>query len=261
MSEEIWLLQVLFCTGGGTGIGYAQVEGMMKHGCDAVILSRRKEVIESAASQLSSSTGRRCIGLQGDVRRPESLKAAVESALKEFGRIDFVICAAGNFLSPIEQLSENAFKTVIEIDLLGTYNTLKATLPSLKKTRGSIIATSALLHYLPSPLQAHVSAAKAGIDALIRVVAAEYGPLGIRANTLHPGGIEGTEGMKRLSVDAALELKRIPIGRVGTLDDMANATIFLFSEAASNITGSALVSDGLQWAFPLKATMWDDSKL
>ncbi|KAH8921546.1 NAD(P)-binding protein [Atractiella rhizophila] len=192
---DIFKGKVLFCTGGGTGIGYAQVEGMMKHGCDAVILSRRKEVIESAASKLSSSTGRRCIGLQGDVRLPESLKAAVESALKEFGRIDFVICAAGNFLSPIEQLSENAFKTVIEIDLLGTYNTLKATLPSLKKTRGSIIATSALLHYLPSPLQAHVSAAKAGIDALIRVVAAEYGPLGIRANTLHPGGIEGTEGL------------------------------------------------------------------
>lgn len=119
----------------------------MRHGCDAAIFGRRKQVIEESAAALSKATGRKCLGLAGDVRKPESLEDAVKQTLKAYGRIDFVIAgAAGNFLSSIERASPNAFRTVIEIDLLGTYNTLKATLPELKKTKGSVIAVSATLH-------------------------------------------------------------------------------------------------------------------
>ena len=118
---DIFAGKVLFCTGGSTteGICYAQTEAMMKHGCNAAIFGRRSELAKSSADALSKATGRECIGLSGDVRKPESLEEAVKETLKKFGRIDYVIAgAAGNFLSAIEAASSNAFKTVIEIDLV-----------------------------------------------------------------------------------------------------------------------------------------------
>lgn len=145
---DIFKGKVLFCTGATSqkGICYGQTLSMMRHGCDAAIFGRNRDVIEASAAQLSKDTGRRCIGLAGDVKEPSTLEEAVKRTVQEFGRIDFVIAgAAGNFLSSIERASPNAFKRVIEIDLLGTYNTMKATLPELKKTQGAIVAVSATL--------------------------------------------------------------------------------------------------------------------
>src|ERR1700743_2525107 len=107
--------------------------------------------------------------------------------------------AAGNFLAPISGLSVNAFRTVIEIDTLGTYNTIKATLPYVRASKGVYVHISATLHYRGTPYQAHVSAAKAAVDALSKVLAVEEGPHGVRSNVIAPGPIEGTEGMDRLS--------------------------------------------------------------
>jgi len=153
--DDIFKGKVLFCTGGASGICYAQTLALMRHGADAAIFGRRAELSKKSAKELSDATGRKCLGLSGDVRKPETLFAAVEATIKEFGRIDMVIAgAAGNFLSPIEAASPNAFRTVIEIDLLGTFNTIKATLPELRKTKGSIIAVSAVLQQGATLLQA-----------------------------------------------------------------------------------------------------------
>ncbi len=120
-----------------------------------------------------------------DVREPEQLKEAVRKTVEKFGRIDFVIAgSAANWLAGIEQNSEKGFKTVIDIDLIGSYNTVKATLPRSPRTGVVTSLSSATLHYFGLPYQSHPSAAKAGVDALSRVLAVEMGPLGVRSNVI-----------------------------------------------------------------------------
>ncbi|KAK1232765.1 peroxisomal 2 4-dienoyl-CoA reductase sps19 [Marasmius sp. AFHP31] len=246
--NDIFKGKVVFCTGGGSGICKGMTEALMRHGADAAIFGRKLDRLIQTAKELSDATKRTCIATQGDVRQPESLKEAVQKTVEKFGRIDFVICgAAGNFLAPISGLSENAFKTVMEIDTIGSYNTVKATLPHVRSSRGSYIFVSATLHYNATPYQAHVSAAKAGIDALSQVLAIEEGPHGIRSNVISPGPIGNTEGMDRLSNKSAPGSGWIsggPVGRIGDIKDVANATVFLFSDAASYITGQVLPVDG-----------------
>ncbi|CUA73016.1 peroxisomal 2,4-dienoyl-CoA reductase [Rhizoctonia solani] len=230
------------------------VEAMMKHGASATIVGRQLDRLTRTANELSASTGRRCIPARADVRSPEQLRTAVDMTISEFGRIDFVICgAAGNFLSPIEGITEKGFRTVLEIDTLGTYHTVKATLPHVREQHGSYIMVSATYHYRGMPWQAHMSAAKAGVDALSRVLAVEEGPRGVRSNVIAPGPISGTEGMDRLGAKISDEDKKalglmvtsdIPLQRTGHIGDIANAAIFLFSDAATWITGQTLAVDG-----------------
>lgn len=170
--------------------------------------------------------------------------------------------AAGNFLAPIAQLSSNAFKTVIDIDLIGSYNCAKACLPHLVKAAnefptaktatpsGRIIFISATLHYSGTPLQTHAVAAKAGVDALSSQICMEYGPLGITSNVIAPGPIGGTEGMDRLAKKVQPgqnPWKIIPSGRMGGVKDIADATVYIFSDAANYVNGEVLVVDGGAW--------------
>ena len=182
--------------------------------------------------------------------------------------------AAGNFLAPITQLSSNAFKTVIDIDVLGSYNTVKATLPHLVTsarkhnsnskpasqiagTGGRVIFVSATFHYTAVPLQTHVSVAKAGVDALSNNLALEFGPRGVTSNVIAPGGIAGTEGMERLSQTENVEkaLKVIPLGRLGTVKEIADATVYLFSDAGNYVNGQTLVGES---CFPIQVARWRD---
>ncbi|KAG8810205.1 hypothetical protein FRC19_004677 [Serendipita sp. 401] len=242
--------KVLFCTGGGSGICKVIVENMMELGANAAIIGRNAARLESAAKELSEKTGRQCLPLASDVRKVADLEAAASKTIEKFGRIDFVICgAAGNFLAPISGLSSNAFRTVMEIDTIGTYNTIKATINHVRAAKGAYIHISATLHYRGMPYQAHVSAAKAGVDALSRVLAVEEGPHGVRSNVIAPGPIEGTEGMDRLGrkrADGTIDRGEqfIPIQRMGTSLEIAQAAVFLFSPAARSITGQILVVDG-----------------
>jgi len=137
----------------------------------------------------------------------------------------------------------------MEIDTIGAYNTLKATLPQLKKSKGAILFVSATLHYQGTIMQAHVSAAKAGIDALSQVVAVEFGPFGIRSNVIAPGAIAGTEGVDRLMPKEQRKQaeKLIPLGRLGTTEEIADCTVFIFSEAAKYISGTVFIVDGAAW--------------
>ncbi|GAA5854156.1 hypothetical protein JCM8547_008247 [Rhodosporidiobolus lusitaniae] len=242
--------KVVFVTGGGSGICYGITEELMRLGASSTIFGRRLPVLQSSAARLTSSTGRPCLAVSGDVRDLASLEAAVAATVKKYGKIDFVVAgAAGNFLAPLEGLSANAFRTVLEIDTIGTYNTFKATIAQVEKSKGAYLAISATLHYTATPLQAHVSAAKAGVDALLKSIAIEYGPRGVRSNIIAPGPIEGTEGVSRLipeDVKSRATL-HIPLQRLGTVSDIAHSAAFLFSPAASYITGACLVVDGGSW--------------
>ncbi|KAG8830664.1 hypothetical protein FRC17_004498 [Serendipita sp. 399] len=231
----------------------------MELGADAAIIGRNAARLEASARELSEKTGRQCLPLPTDVRKAADLEEAASKTVEKFGKIDFVICgAAGNFLAPISGLSSNAFRTVMEIDTLGTYNTIKATLPHVRTSRGAYIHISATLHYRGMPYQAHVSAAKAGVDALSRVLAVEEGPHGVRSNVIAPGPIEGTEDIERADDVAGMDRlgrKRpdgttdrgeefIPTQRLGTSLEIAQASVFLFSDAARFITGQVIVVDG-----------------
>ncbi|KAK7052562.1 hypothetical protein R3P38DRAFT_2861067 [Favolaschia claudopus] len=244
--DDIFKGKVLFCTGGGSGICRGMTEAIMRHGASAAIVGRKLDRLTQAAKELSDKTGQKCIPCQADVRQPKTLQEAVAKTIEAFGRIDFVICgAAGNFMAPISGLSENAFRTVIEIDTLGTFHTIKATIGHLRASKGAYIHVSATLHYKGTPYQAHVSAAKAAVDALSNVVTVEEGPHGVRSNVLAPGPIGNTEGMTRLEGKGpnARQLP-FPLGRIGSIEDCASAAVFLFSPAAAYITGQVLVVDG-----------------
>ncbi|CZS94570.1 probable 2,4-dienoyl-CoA reductase, mitochondrial precursor [Rhynchosporium agropyri] len=262
--------KVVFCTGGAGTICSAQVRAMVHLGANAMIIGRNVEKTESTAKSIATARkGAKVIGVGAvDVRKIQDLEGAAARCVKELGGIDFVIAgAAGNFISPISGLSSNAFKTVIDIDTIGSFNTLKATLPELVKSAkknpnngtnsssgGRIIFVSASFHFTGMPLQAHVSVAKAGVDALSASTALEYGPRGITSNIITPGPIFGTEGMARLgdreSEANGKAYKKVPLQRYGTVKEIADGTIYLFSDAGNFVNGEVLVIDGGDWRSP-----------
>ncbi|CAI5758947.1 unnamed protein product [Candida verbasci] len=243
--------KVVFITGGAGSICSVQAEALVLLGADAAIVGRSKEKTDKAAKDIATlRSGAKVLSLpEIDVRSVQSLKKAVDKTVEELGRIDFVIAgAAGNFLADFNHLSSNAFKSVVDIDLLGSFNTVKACFEQLRKNKGSIIFVSATLHYYGVPFQIHVGAAKAGVDALSNALAIELGPLGIRSNCIAPGPIAETEGMDRLSRGKLDEIKhKVPLQRLGTKQDIADATVYLFSPAGSYVTGDVLVVDGGSW--------------
>ncbi|CCM04270.1 uncharacterized protein FIBRA_06440 [Fibroporia radiculosa] len=245
--DDLFKGKVLFCTGGGSGICKAMTETMMRHGADACIVGRKLDRLNASAGELAKATGKRCIAAQGDVRNPEQLKSAVAKTMEAFGRIDFVICGESLLFVPVVGCLNLREQTVVDIDTIGTYNTIKATIAYVRASKGSYIHVSATLHYKATPFQVHVSAAKAAVDATSAVLAVEEGPHGVRSNVIAPGPIGGTEGVDRLQTKDKLNggiSSRIPLGRLGHLNDIANTTVFLFSDAASFITGQVIAVDG-----------------
>jgi peroxisomal 2,4-dienoyl-CoA reductase len=236
-------------TGGGTGITGGVARALAESGARVALVSRRMEHLEPAAEAIRAAGGE-ALAVACDVRNMSEVEAAIAATIERFGQLDIVVNgAAGNFLCPAEELSPNGFGTVVDIDLKGTFNVCRASVAELKKTRGSILNISATLHYLGTPYQLHVSAAKAGVDALTRNLSVEWGRYGIRVNAIAPGPIEDTEGMARL-VPAEVKEKlrrKIPLGRFGRISDIEQAAVFLCSDAASFINGVVLVVDGGQW--------------
>jgi len=240
---------VAFVTGGGTGITGGVARALAEAGAHVAIVSRKIEHLAPAAEAINHAGGQ-AFAVAADVRNFQEVERALAATVEHFGKIDIVINgAAGNFLCPAEELSPNGFGTVVDIDLKGTFNVCRAAFAELKKNRGQILNISATLHYLGTPMQLHVSAAKAGVDALTRNLAVEWGRYGIRVNAIAPGPIGDTEGMKRL-VPAPVKEKlrqRIPLGRFGEIADIEKAAVFLCSDAASFINGTVLVVDGGHW--------------
>jgi peroxisomal 2,4-dienoyl-CoA reductase len=205
--------------------------------------------LQPAADAINQNGGK-AIAVAADVRNVEEVEKAVAQTIEQLGKIDIVVNgAAGNFLCKAEELSPNGFGSVVDIDLKGTFNVCRASFAQLKEHRGQILNISATLHYLGTPMQLHVSAAKAGVDALTRNLAVEWGRHGIRVNAIAPGPIEDTEGMKRLVPEPIQNRLRkgIPLGRFGRIADIERAAVFICSDAASFINGVVLVVDGGHW--------------
>jgi NAD(P)-dependent dehydrogenase (short-subunit alcohol dehydrogenase family) len=239
--------KVAFVTGGGSGIGRRMAERFAGHGAKLVLVGRNAERLEEAAAAIRAKGGVADTAAL-DVRDYDAVDAALRQTYEKFGEIDIVLCAAaGNFPAPIAGMSANGFKAVIDIDLLGTFNTCRAACPYLRRPGGSILNISANQATMPIAFQAHVCAAKAGVEMLTRTLALEWGPSGIRANCITPGATDETEGMRRLAPSEEARRKvtgHIPLRRLGSKDELADLALFLSSDAASYITGAAYVCDG-----------------
>jgi len=236
-------------TGGGTGICRGIALALAAAGCDVAITSRSAEHLDPTSLELSQ-LGVGALAVAGDVRDPDAVESVIRKTIATFGRLDILVNgAAGNFVCLAEKLSPNGFGTVVDIDLKGTFNVSRAAFPHLKVQGGAILNISATLQLLGTAGQAHASAAKAGVDALTRSLAVEWGPAKIRVNGLAPGPVEGTEGVRRLTTPASRKmiLEQCPLGRLATIEEVAHAALFLCSDAASFITGVTLVIDGGLW--------------
>ncbi|MDG2308583.1 MAG: SDR family oxidoreductase [Candidatus Binatia bacterium] len=243
--------RVALVTGGATGIGKGISISLGEHGAKVVIASRKQENLDAARAEFE---GRQidCLAIVCDIREPEQVESLMAEILAKYGRLDILVnCAAGNFPAKIEGLSYNGFRTVVAIDLLGTYNVSKAAFEAyLKDNGGSVVNITAPFAGMGVPFQAHAASAKAGVDSLTRTCAAEWGPLGIRVNAIAPGAIDNTEGLDRLSDigggggGGGDPGSGNPLRRVGTREDIANAILFLVSDASSYVTGQILNVDG-----------------
>ncbi len=262
--EDLFAGQVVLVTGGGSGIGRGIADLLAELGAHVVIASRKLERVEAAAAEIRAGGGS-ASGVTLDVREPAQIKEVMQGIRRDHGRIDLLVNnAAGNFYAPSETLSENAWKSVIEIDLYGTFFCSQAVLPIMREGGGgSIVNISMTLHYRGWPLMAHATAAKAGIDALTRTLALEWAKDGVRMNSVAPGPIP-TEGVRKAftpppSADGVPDVfamekamagyarTMIPLQRWGTPRDIANMVAFLSSSAGAWITGAIMVVDGGEW--------------
>jgi NAD(P)-dependent dehydrogenase (short-subunit alcohol dehydrogenase family) len=240
--------KTVFVTGGGSGINLGIAKNFAALGANVAICGRSQEKLDAAAEELRALGAKVC-AVAADVRDIGALEAAFAASEAQLGTMDVLVCgAAGNFLAPADKLSANGFRTVIEIDLLGSFNASRAAVEQLKQTTGTIIYVSAGMAYMPHAFQVHVGAAKAGIDMMMKNLALEWGRYGIRVNSIVPGPIESTEGANRL-VDAGAKdalIDSVPLRRMGSVDDIGQTAVFLASPLAAYITGCVVVCDGGQ---------------
>jgi peroxisomal 2,4-dienoyl-CoA reductase len=245
---DLFAGQVAFVTGGATGIGKEICRVLGHHGAKIAMASRKQEALDAAAEELGGEDievwTRSC-----DVRDAPGIRETVEGLVDHYGRLDIVVNnAAGNFPVPIANMSPNGFKSVVDIDLLGTYNVSKAAFDVwLGAHGGNIVNITAPYELKGAALQAHVAAAKAGVDSLTRTCAVEFGPHGIRVNAIAPGAIVGTEGVRRFEAvvaDARPARPRNPVGVAGHGADIAYMLMYLCSPAARFVSGQVIAVDG-----------------
>ena len=255
--------KVALVTGGGSGICYEITLQLLLHGCaGAVICGRREAFLVRACRSLEEAAGgggggARCLYRVCDVRDPDACAAAVAFAVDRLGGLDVLVNgAAGNFLAEARALRPRGFRTVMEIDAIGTYNMTHAAYGPLRAGGGGcVINISATLQYGATWYQAHASAAKSAVDSLTRSLALEWGSDGIRVNGIAPGPIEGTPGMTKLSPGMEDDMNQmvaegIPMARMGTGFDIGMASVFLASDGGAGfVTGDVLVVDGGQWLY------------
>lgn len=233
-----------FIAGGTSGINLGIAKRYAELGAKVAVAGRDPEKAARAAAEIGAGA----LGLSCDVRDYAQVRAALEQTRDQFGELDIVVSgAAGNFVAPALGMSANGFKTVVDIDLNGTFHVFRACYDLLRRPGASLIAITAGQAVNPSMMQAHVCAAKAGINQLIRVLAMEWGPSGVRVNGISPGPISGTEGMARLAPTPEAEkalTSRIPLRRYGQISEVAESAVFLVSDSAAYVSGTILDCDG-----------------
>ena len=242
----------IIVTGGGTGLGKSMATRFAELGANLVITSRREDVINHAAKELRKLKGK-VIAIPCDVRDPDQVESMVEQTVKGLGSIDILLNnAAGNFISPTEKLSPNAFKTVIDIVLNGTFHCTQAAGKVMRKNKSGIILNIVTTYaWTGSGYVVPSACAKAGVLAMTRSLAVEWAKYGIRTVAIAPGPFPTKGAWSRLAPPGlGIEKKmkaRVPLKRVGEHIELANLASYLVSDQASYINGEVVTIDGGEW--------------
>ncbi|XP_043116055.1 2,4-dienoyl-CoA reductase, mitochondrial [Puntigrus tetrazona] len=242
--------KVAFITGGGTGLGKAMTTTLSSLGAECMIASRNLDVLKKTADEISQQTGNKVHAVQCNVRDPASVEAAVDRLVNDVGLPDVVINnAAGNFISPSENLSPNAWRTITDIVLNGTaYVTLEIGKRLIKAEKGAaFLAITTIYAESGSGFVVPSAAAKAGVDKLCTSLAAEWGRYGMRFNVIQPGPIKTKGAFSRLDPIGTFEqvlLENVAVGRLGTPGEIANLAAYLCSDYASWVSGAIIRMDG-----------------
>ena len=239
--------RVAVVVGASSGINLEIARAMALLSARVSIVSRSEERIAAASAGLRSE-GLEVTSFAADVREYDRIAEVFAQVASRFGQLDIVVSgAAGNFVSPAHELTAKGFKTVVDIDLNGSFHVARAAFPHLVKPGSCILNISAPQATVAYPYQAHVSAAKAGVEMLTRSLAFEWGAHGVRVNAIVPGPVAETEGMRRLtptkdSVDAIS--RAVPLRRYALASEIASLAVFLASDSARYITGAVIPCDG-----------------
>ncbi|MBF4470406.1 SDR family oxidoreductase [Flavobacterium sp. HJJ] len=247
--------KVIVVTGGGSGLGKAMTKYFLELGAKVAITSRDLDKLKSTAQELETQTGGTCLPLQCDVRHYEEVENMLQEVLKAFNRVDVLLNnAAGNFISPTERLSANAFDTVIDIVLKGTKNCTLAFGKhwiDTKQTSATVLNIVTTYSWTGSAYVVPSATAKAGVLAMTRSLAVEWAKYGIRTNAIAPGPFPTKGAWDRLLPGDLAEkfdmAKKVPLKRVGDHQELANLAAYLVSDFSAYVNGEVIVIDGGEW--------------
>jgi NAD(P)-dependent dehydrogenase (short-subunit alcohol dehydrogenase family) len=274
LKEDIFKDKTIIITGGGTGIGKAMGISFLKLGANLVIISRKLNVLEQAAREMEAETGGKVLAVACDVRNYDEVENVLQKAVERFGSVNALINnAAGNFISPTERLSANAFSTIIDIVLKGSVNCSLALGKYWikEKIAGNILNIVTTYAFTGSAFVVPSACAKGGVLAMTRSLAAEWGKYRIRTNAIAPGPFPTKGAWERLLPGEMAEKfdfkNRVPLKRVGKHEEIANLAAFLISDYSGYINGDVITIDGGEWLQGagqfngleiIPAEMWDN---
>ena len=247
--------KVIVVTGGGSGLGKAMTKYFLELGAQVAITSRDLEKLKNTAKELEAETGGSCLPIQCDVRHYEEVENMLQIVLKAFGKVDILLNnAAGNFISPTERLSANAFDTVIDIVLKGTKNCTLAFGKhwiDTKQKSATVLNIVTTYAWTGSAYVVPSATAKAGVLAMTRSLAVEWAKYGIRTNAIAPGPFPTKGAWDRLLPGDLAEkfdmAKKVPLQRVGDHQELANLAAYLVSDFSAYVNGEVVVIDGGEW--------------
>jgi len=247
--------KVIIVTGGGSGLGKAMTKYFLELGAQVAITSRDLDKLKNTATELENETGGKCLPLQCDVRHYEEVENMLQEVLKAFGKVDVLLNnAAGNFISPTERLSANAFDTVIDIVLKGSKNCTLAFGKhwiDTKQKSSTILNIVTTYAWTGSAYVVPSATAKAGVLAMTRSLAVEWAKYGIRSNAIAPGPFPTKGAWDRLLPGDLAEkfdmAKKVPLNRVGDHQELANLAAYLVSDFSAYVNGEVITIDGGEW--------------
>ena len=252
---EIDLLKgkTIIITGGGTGLGKSMAVRFAELGANLILSSRRQDVLDETSAEIKQATGAKILTVAADIRSPEQVANMVAQSVSKFKKIDGLLNnAAGNFISPTEKLSENAFKTIVDIVLLGSFNcTLNAGREMIKSGGGNILSIVTTYAWTGSGYVVPSASAKAGVLAMTRSLAVEWAKYNIRSNAIAPGPFPTKGAWSRL-VPPGLNIEkkmkeRVPMKRFGKHEELANLAAYLMADGSAYINGDVITIDGGEW--------------
>jgi NAD(P)-dependent dehydrogenase (short-subunit alcohol dehydrogenase family) len=245
--------KTIIITGGGTGLGKSMATRFGELGANLVLTSRRQEVLDEAARDINDKTGAKILTVSTDIRHSDQVTEMVKKSMDKFGKIDCLLNnAAGNFISPTENLSENAFRTIIDIVLVGTFNCTQAAGKAMRDSGGgSILNIVTTYAFTGSGYVVPSACAKSGVLAMTRSLAVEWAKYGIRTNAIAPGPFPTKGAWKRL-VPPGLNIEkkmmeRVPLKRFGEHDELANLASYLMADESGYMNGEVITMDGGEW--------------